>query len=120
MRLAAILKLRCPHCLEGRVFSGLLAMYETCPECGIVYEREHGFFMMSIFFGYILGFLAALPAVIVLFFLDAPLYWYLIGIAVSLVLLSPFIFRYARILWMHLDELLDPRPDQPADPSPTA
>ena len=24
MRLAAILKLRCSHCLEGRVFSGLL------------------------------------------------------------------------------------------------
>jgi hypothetical protein len=25
-------------------------------------------------------------------------------------LLTPLIFRYARLLWMHTDQLLDPRP----------
>jgi uncharacterized protein (DUF983 family) len=119
MRLAAILRLRCPHCLEGQVFSGLLAMYETCPNCGIEYEREHGFFMMSIFFGYVLGFLVALPVTVFLYMLQAPLYWYPIGLALALIPLSPLIFRYARVLWMHFDELLDPRPDQPASPPPT-
>ena len=111
MRLAAVVKLHCPHCLKGRVFTGLLAMNEHCPNCGIEYEREHGFFMMSIFFGYVLGFLAAVPIFLILYLLHAPLYAYLIGITLTLVILSPLIFRYARVLWMHMDELMDPRPD---------
>lgn len=88
-------------------------MYETCPVCGIEYEREHGFFMMSIFFGYILGFIAVAPVLIVLFLLNVSIPVYFIGSAVVLIPLSPLIFRYSRVLWLHLDELMDPRPATP-------
>ncbi len=120
MRMNAILKQRCPHCLQGQVFSGLFKMYPTCPVCGIEYEREHGFFMMSIFFGYVLGFLIALPVCIFLLLIGAPIIWYLVGVTIVLAPLSPLIFRYSRILWMHLDELFDPRPEggQPQPPAP--
>jgi uncharacterized protein (DUF983 family) len=113
MRLKAILQMRCPHCLQGAVFSSFMKMYDTCPVCGIDYEREHGFFMMAIFIGYILGFIAAVPVLIILFLLDAPVVAYFVASTVVLVPLSPFIFRYARVLWLHLDELLDPRPTAP-------
>jgi uncharacterized protein (DUF983 family) len=115
MRLKAILQMRCPHCLKGEVFSGFLKMRENCPMCGIEYEREHGFFMMSIFIGYILGFAAVVPVLILLFLSDASIAAYFIVSALLLIPLSPFIFRYSRILWLHLDEILDPRPviDQP-------
>jgi uncharacterized protein (DUF983 family) len=109
MRLRAILRCRCPHCLKGEVFSAFLKMYETCPVCGIEYEREHGFFMMSIFFGYILGFIAVVPVLVVLFLMDASILAYFVVSAVVLIPLSPLIFRYSRVLWLHLDELMDPR-----------
>lgn len=109
MRLAAILKQRCPHCLQGEVFGGVWKMHETCPICGIKYEREDGYFMMSVFIGYVLCLVAFLPVGIVLYLNDAPLAWYLVASVVTLVGLSPLIFRYARVMWMHIDELLDPR-----------
>lgn len=110
MRFPAILKGLCPRCLEGKVFSGPLKMHTHCPQCGIVYEREHGFFLMSIFFGYVIDFLLVLPLVIALYLLRAPLWAYLVGVLIILIPLAPLVFRYARILWLHLDELLDPRP----------
>lgn len=115
-RLIAFLRLRCPHCFQGRIFHGLWKMHDRCPHCAIVYEREQGFFMNAIFFGYILGFLAILPLNIALYIYEAPPIWFLIGTILLLTLISPLVFRYSRALWMHLDEMLDPRPDR----SPTA
>ena len=33
--LLAALRCRCPRCGEGKVFSGLLSIRETCPACGL-------------------------------------------------------------------------------------
>ncbi|MBP8003001.1 MAG: DUF983 domain-containing protein [Chloroflexi bacterium] len=108
MRLKALLQLRCPHCLQGKIFYRLLKMHEQCPVCGIKYEREEGYFMMSIFIGYLLGTAAAIPPIAILIWLQASLLWHVITISILLILLSPFIFRYARGIWLHIDELLDP------------
>lgn len=91
----------------------MIKMHETCPVCGIEYEREHGFFMMSIFIGYVLGFIAAVPFLIILFLLNAPIYAYFLVSAIILFPLAPLIFRYSRVIWLHLDELMDPRPTTP-------
>ncbi len=34
---------------------------------------------------------------------------FVITLVLLLALLSPFLVRYSRILWMHLDQFLDPR-----------
>lgn len=117
-RLIAFLRLRCPHCFKGAVFYGVWQMHERCAVCGIVYEREQGFFMNAIFFGYVLGFLAILPLNIVLYIYEARPIWFLIGTIALLTLISPLVFRYSRALWMHLDEMMDPREDAP-DPEPS-
>jgi uncharacterized protein (DUF983 family) len=36
------LRLRCPNCGQGRIFTGLFKMNETCPYCGVRFERESG------------------------------------------------------------------------------
>ena len=51
-RLIAILAHRCPLCLQGPIFRSLLTMYKNCPHCGVLYEREHGYFLNSMFIGY--------------------------------------------------------------------
>lgn len=108
-RLSAVLKLRCPVCLEGRTFQTLLGMYKDCPHCGIHYEREHGYFLNSMFFAYVLGFLALAPTVVYLYLRGVSMLWFIVIISVELLLLWPLIFRYSRVLWMHADQLLDPR-----------
>jgi len=36
------LRLRCPNCERGHMFHGLFTMDETCPYCGVRYERREG------------------------------------------------------------------------------
>jgi uncharacterized protein (DUF983 family) len=109
LRLKAILRSRCPHCLHGPVFATFMKMHETCPVCDIKFEREDGYFMMSVFIGYIMAIAALLPIVIYLYVNDASTSWYLLSLLPTLLILSPVIFHYARIVWLHLDEVLDPR-----------
>ena len=33
---------RCPHCGQGRLFSGWAHHLERCPLCGLIYERNPG------------------------------------------------------------------------------
>jgi len=42
------LRLRCPRCGEGKLFHGWNKLNESCPSCGLVYEKQTGdtwFFM---------------------------------------------------------------------------
>ncbi len=110
MRLQAILRLKCPHCCQGDVFRRPFVMHRTCPHCGIEYERERGYFMMSVFVGYVMSFFVVIPVLLGLYLTVRPsLNSYLLGAIIALVLAIPLIFHYARVIWMHLDELMDPR-----------
>ena len=108
-RLAAILALRCPRCLEGRVWRGFISMNEACPVCGLVFEREQGYFTGAMVVSYalavpILG--AMVIALMGLAHLDA-VAALVIGDTAYLVLV-PFIFRYSRVVWLHFDWKIDP------------
>ena len=108
-RLAAVLRLRCPRCLDGRIWRRFLSMHTTCPVCGFVFDRESGYFAGAMVVSYALAvpILAAIViALIMLGDLD-PVVALLIGNTMYLVLV-PFIFRYSRVVWLHLDWLIDP------------
>ncbi|MCO5197763.1 MAG: DUF983 domain-containing protein [Anaerolineae bacterium] len=108
----AVLSFRCSHCRQGKVFKSLWHTNETCPVCGIQFEREYGYFLMSIFMGYIWGFLVILPAMLTMLLIGGfPIYLFVIVAMVLLLLFSPLIFRLSRVSWLHIDELLDPRED---------
>lgn len=110
-RFIAVLRLRCSHCLRGPVFARLFKMYETCPVCGIQHEREHGFFLMSIVMGYFIYLAVLLPLSIWVYQARWPIWQYILLITVlSVVMITP-VFHYARVIWLHIDEVLDPRPD---------
>lgn len=107
-RLRAALALRCPKCLEGKVWRSFLTMYDACPVCGLVYEREPGYFTGAMVVSYVL----AVPTfgLLVIGLLVAGLSTaiaLLAGAAIYLVL-APFILRYSRVIWLHFDWLLDP------------
>ncbi len=109
-RLWAIVLQRCPICLEGPVFRSLLHIHKDCPHCGVHYERETGYFLNAMFFAYVLGFLVIAPTALYLYIVGVETLWFSLIISAELLLLWPWIFRYSRILWLHTDQLLDPRP----------
>src|SRR5262245_28774913 len=104
-RLVAILRLRCPRCLEGKVFRGLIAMNETCPVCGHRFEREPGYFLGAMYASYfiavpVVGLMAwAISAWIVP---EWSMEWAILLATPPFLVLVPFIFRYSRVLWMHI------------------
>jgi hypothetical protein len=109
LRLRAILALRCPRCLEGSLWRGFLSMNVACPVCGLVFEREPGYFTgaMVVSYGLAVPVLGAMViGLMTLGGLD-PVPALVIGDIVYLVLV-PFIFRYSRVLWLHFDWLVDP------------
>ena len=113
-RIAAILALRCPRCLEGRVWRAFLTMESACPVCGLVFEREPGYFTGAMVVSYALA-VPILGAIVIglmaLARLDA-VAALVIG-DVAYLALVPFIFRYSRVVWLHLDWRIDP--ERPGD-----
>jgi uncharacterized protein (DUF983 family) len=108
-RVLAILALRCPRCLNGRVWRGFVSMNPTCPECGLIFERESGYFAGAMVVSYALAVPILASIVIGLIMvagLDAVVAL-IIGNTAYLVLV-PFIFRYSRVVWLHIDWLIDP------------
>jgi uncharacterized protein (DUF983 family) len=115
-RLWALIRQRCPICLQGQVFTSLFGMHTHCPDCGVKFERETGYFLNSMFIGYSAGFLVLVPTALLLAFLDVSILIFSVVIIVQTAILTPLIFRYARIIWMHADQVLDPR--KPAQSKP--
>lgn len=109
MRFWAIIRLRCPRCLAGNVFRSLWRMHDLCPNCQLKYLREPGFFFGAMYFSYALGILSALPTAIVMFVYGIRSEWIGAAVVVQLAVLSPLLFRYSRVVWMHFDQRMDPR-----------
>ena len=114
--LASILEQRCPRCRIGRIFRysifrGFPKMCERCSICDLKFEREPGYFLGAMYFSFALGVLVMAPIALLL--------WYLMGWWITKVILwavilflpfAPTITLFARVLWIYLDQSIDPEP----------
>ena len=108
--LQGIVQSRCPGCRQGPVFETFMTMHKSCSVCGTVYEREHGFFLMAIFVGYMINAVILAPAALWGYFTDHLTIALAIIIVAILLLIIPT-FHYARMVWLYMDQRLDPRRD---------
>ncbi|MBI1950685.1 MAG: DUF983 domain-containing protein [Acidobacteria bacterium] len=109
-RAIGVLRQRCPRCLKGRVFRGHLTMHDACPACGLVFEREPGYFVGAMYVSYAMAIPAYLLAVVLLRFLFRRLSDLAVlaaGLPI-ICLCAPLLFRYSRVIWMHVDRTIDP------------
>jgi uncharacterized protein (DUF983 family) len=108
-QIVSIARLRCPRCHEGAAFRSLLTMHDSCPVCGQVFEREPGYFVGAMYVSYALAIPVYLAVAALLGFLLRG--WSDLAIlALALPLFVPFaplLFRYSRVIWMHLDRAID-------------
>jgi uncharacterized protein (DUF983 family) len=103
------LRLRCPRCGEGMLFRSWFRMRSQCDWCGLKYEREPGFFLGSVYINY--GLTAVLTTILYLslFAADVATPQTLLWCLTAFCLLFPiWFFRYARSLWLALDQYWDP------------
>ena len=85
-------------------------MNAQCPTCRYVFEREPGYFLGAIAIGYFLGVGIVVALAFGVHRLAPAMDWeWCFGIAVvAYLLFTPFVFQYARTVWMYFDNWLDP------------
>jgi hypothetical protein len=84
-------------------------MQERCPNCGLKFDREQGYFLGAMYISY--G-LALITIVVLGLLLWAGTPWSLQKIALWAILLflplAPTLTLFSRVLWIYLDQAIDP------------
>lgn len=107
-RLWALLRQRCPRCFRGAIFARWMQMNDPCPVCGQLFQREEGYFLGAMYVSYALG----CGLVSAGYFTLMALWPNLSSLQICLILLGayvplmPVIFRYSRVIFLHLDYLV--------------
>lgn len=109
-KIKAAFEARCPRCRKGDLFANRMyglkpqKMNVSCSHCGLRFEREPGYFYVAMFVSYALT-TAQMIAIGLLTYLitgedDSP--WiYFVSIFTGIILLSPFNFRYSRVILLY-------------------
>jgi uncharacterized protein (DUF983 family) len=120
-RLWAALRGRCPKCCIGKIFGGWITMNENCPVCGLKFGRESGYFFGAMYVSYALcvGFLGGLTLIGYLLLPNVPLEAIAVAAFVLYLPCVPLVFRYSRIIWIHLDRLANPMYEEEPQPRVT-
>jgi uncharacterized protein (DUF983 family) len=113
--LARGLTLRCPNCGARTAFHGLFRMYARCAHCGLVFEREEGFFIGALVINYTVTAVPLLLPLLVAVFVEViSVRTALIVAGVWCVIVPVLFYNPSRSLWMMLYYLVFPR-DLPAN-----
>jgi uncharacterized protein (DUF983 family) len=104
-RWQAILSQRCPRCLQGKVYAGMIRMNDNCPTCGHHFEREPGYFLGAMYISYPLSVILICLSlwIITSIWPELRLEWAVLLTVPVLIVFVPTIVRWSRVLWMHWD-----------------
>jgi uncharacterized protein (DUF983 family) len=109
-----ILHQRCPRCRSGRIFRysifrGFPKMHDRCPVCDLKFEREQGYFLGAMYISYGVA-LVMITAIAALLWSSTrwPITRVTVGAIVLFVPLAVPTTLMARVLWIYLDQAVDP------------
>jgi len=106
------LRLRCPYCHRGKLFRGWPnRMFRHCPNCGLPYLRESGFYLGGMILTYIFTTFAVLAIFTVSLLLPGfgltegteGLLWLTLAVLLTVVFVRP-----AYSLWLAIDFWISP------------
>ncbi|TDE06244.1 DUF983 domain-containing protein [Flavobacterium hiemivividum] len=116
-KLYSILTGTCPKCQKESMYSdpnplhlgNILKMQENCSHCGLKYQIEPSFFYGAMYVSYGLNVAVGTAAFIISYvLLHSSLKVAFISIIVSLILLFPFVLRWARNIYINMFVSYDP------------
>ena len=107
------LRLRCPDCGLGPLYRSLFKMNTHCEYCGLVYEREQGYFVGAIYLNVIATESLLLGTLVVYGLITGRISQTILTVLVVLALALPLVFfHHSRSFWLCIDHVLNPR-DKP-------
>jgi len=84
-------------------------MCERCANCDLKFEREPGYFLGAMYFSFALGVSIMAPIAVLLWLLTG---WWITKVvlwaAVCFLPFAPTITLFSRVLWIYLDQSIDP------------
>jgi uncharacterized protein (DUF983 family) len=108
-KLKAVVKAKCPQCRQGNIFQGSTYSFkgqvtnEVCSHCGFRFEIEPGYFYAAMYVSYALNVAEIVnTGNLTFYFTRSESPWLYIGIIMAVILiLSPFNYRYSRVILLH-------------------
>lgn len=105
----AILRTKCPRCRKGDIYTqqfytlGFSQTNKLCPHCGLMFEREPGFFFGAMYISYAFTVAILLGTSFVLYygFGDPAVWVYMVSVPLVALLFVPLSFRYSRVLFLY-------------------
>lgn len=104
----AFAKCKCQKCRVGNVFkypvyypTKFLIANEYCPKCGHRFEEEPGFFWAAMYISYGLSSALFVTFGFFFFYFDLPLVYLNFGALPFILLMSPLLFRYSRMILLY-------------------
>jgi uncharacterized protein (DUF983 family) len=100
-----ILRERCPRCRQGRMFRGRFDMNDPCPVCGLIFQREEGYFLGAMYVSYLLSSFFLISFYFLGRWLLPDWNTFLVTFLALLLYLPlvPAMFRYSRIVWIYFE-----------------
>jgi len=107
-KLYSIFRMKCPRCQEGAFFvshpydlKNAGNTHEHCPNCGLKYSREPGFYYGAMYVAYALG-----VALFVTFWVSFNLFFYDVNVWLQITVISlvsiiaaPYNYALSKIIW---------------------
>ena len=110
-RLYSIFRMKCPGCQEGDFFVSRPYdlkkagdIHKHCPNCGLKYSKEPGFYYGAMYVSYALG-VGVFVTVWTLFAIFAPTVSVGIQLLVMvtlIIVLAPYLYALSKIIWANL------------------
>lgn len=109
-KLYSILKLKCPRCHEGNLFTvrnpwnlkRVLEMPKRCPVCRQDFVIEPGFYTGALWTSYPIVILIDLLLLSPILFYPAYIILIVVGMVIISLLLQPVIMRLGRAIWINI------------------
>jgi uncharacterized protein (DUF983 family) len=108
-QLSAAIHCKCPKCRRGDMFANSMygfssqKMNEQCSHCGYTFEIEPGYFYVAMFVSYAFNIAQMVTLAVGLYILTGTRNpWIYVGVLLGVsVLVSPFNFRYSRVVLLY-------------------
>ena len=107
-KLYSILKMRCPKCQEGKFlvthpynFANMGEIYSHCPNCGLDYMPEPGFYYgaMYVSYGLSVAVFVTIWASCNWFFDNVGVWTQITLVLIALIGLGPYLYSLSKIIW---------------------
>ncbi len=105
--------LKCPDCGHGSLYHRFFHLNHHCEFCGLIFEREQGYFVGAIYINVVVTNALILATLLGFIFLtgtvNEKILWVLFAIGLTFPILF---FRHSRSFWINFDHYFDPLKDR--------